>query len=315
MICECNSSLGNTGLAGCIPVFRVAKGIFAVRTYDDAGALNSITVADTIDDAYLTARLNDTDPSQRWYPIMNLENVTSERGDPTYETAPSNRKAFVQDGIRSFSAEIWGQGPDLKKKLDTLRCSEMSIFIVDKDGSIRGIVDKDSDTLLYPIKTDKNSWNIKLVPATDTTNEKLIVTFDWDQNEDDALLRMIAAGDMTADMLRAMGLLDINVTVGAITTTTAVITLTTDYGSLKDKVVDSGLVVSDFVSYNDNTTSKIYDSTGAANLTLSSVVESPNGTYTLTWTPAQTTADILKLKIIKNGRDYTNVNGTSIVIP
>lgn len=313
--CECNESFGNTGKAGCLPLFRKISGVFLVPTYDSTGALNSITVSTTIDDAFLTARLNDTDASKRWRPIMDLKNVTSDRPDPTYETAPDNSKAFVQDGVRTVTAEVWNQGPEFKQVLDAAVCVPMSIYVIDKDGNLRGIVDADSETLLFPIKTDQNSWNTKLIMATDTTIEKLLMTFDWAQSEDDALLRMIAASDMTADLLGARGLLTMNLTVGAITTTTVALTITTDYGSLKSKIGDSGLVVADFVSTVGGATGKLRNNTDSADITISSVTETAGGNFALVFTPAQTSADVLAIKIVKNGRDYSGINETTFVIP
>lgn len=315
--CACNSSLSNTGRPNCVPIFMAAYGIFAVPTYDSEGNLNSIDLEDDIDEAYLTARLNDTDATKRWYPIMELKNVTSDRSDPIYETFPDNSKAFVQDGVRTFSAEVRGigAGPEFKQKLDSLRCSPVSIFVIDKNGSIRGIVDKDSEAFLYPIKTDPNTWLTKLIPGTDTTNEHLLMNFDWAQSEDDALLRMIDSGDMEANLLGARGLVDVNIVVGAITTTTVVITLSYDYGSLKNKLPDSGLVANDFVSFDGGALAKVYNSTDDADIAITSVVENPNGTYLITWGVAQTVADVMKIKIVKNGRDYSGVNGTQFVIP
>ena len=150
--------------------------------------------------------------------------------------------------------------------------------------------------------------------ATDTTIEKLLMTFDWAQSEDDALLRMIAESDMTADLLGARGLLTMNLTVGAITTTTVALTITTDYGSLKSKIGDSGLVVADFVSTVGGATGKLRNETDSADITISSVVETAGGNFLLTFTPAQTSADVLAIKIVKNGRDYSGINGTTFVI-
>lgn len=303
--CECNESLGNTGEAGCQPIFKVTKKIILVPTFDSTGARNKITVATPLTQIAFDDLINQADATKRWYPLPLLENVTGERAESSFETAPSGRKAFVKQGTRSFSAEIWEESAAYKQQLDSVRCNNTSVFFIDSEGNIRGIIDGTDDSILYPVKIDNNSFDAKLVMGTDTTIEKLMISFDYDQTEDDGSLRLIAAGDIGAELLDGSGLLDISSTITNISTTGFKAKLTTKYGSLANKVVDSGLVIGDFALYNV---------TDSATVVISTMTESPKGTYAFTYT-AQTSGDVLRLTPSKDGRDYTPVVANTILTP
>lgn len=305
--CACNESLGNTGTTGCVPIFKVAKKLIFVPTYDNTGALNKLDLSTDFTAAELTALLNQTDTSKRWYPSALLENVTSERGEASYETAPSGRKAFVKQGTRTFKAEIWEQSAVYKMQLDKIKCNEVSVYIIDVEGNIRGMVAETEDSNLYPIKIDRNSFNVDLMFGTDTTIEKLKMSFDFDQVEDDALLRMVSAADLTADLLEAEGLLDVEIEYGTISQTGVEFTLYTLHGSKRNKVKVQGLVASDFYSAvnGGGTASKLFNVTDNASVSISALSETA-GVYTLTFS-SQTVADVIKVLPNKNGYDFTAV--------
>ena len=303
--CACNESLGNTGEPGCQPIFKVTKKLILVNTFDSTGAENSLTVSGGLTQNALDALINQADPTKRWYPLPLLENVTGERSATSYETAPSGRKAFVKQGTRSFSAEIWEESSVYKNQLDAIRCNDVSIFMVDVIGNLRGTIHNNENAKLYPIKIDNNSFDAVLMFGSDTVNEKLVISFDFDQTEDDSDLRLIANADMEASLINASGLIDIQSTISSITTTGFVAKLKQKFGSLANLVVDSGLVVGDFALYNV---------TDSANVTITSATESPKGTYTFVYS-AQTSGDVLRLTPSMEGRDYKNVISNTILTP
>ena len=111
MACKCDVGLGNTGLPNCQPIVSVAKKLIVVPTYNDAGSKNGILLTDTLDQAYWDARVNDADASQRWFPLAAMENITHERAESIVETAGSGKLAFIREGVKSFSGEMWKQSP------------------------------------------------------------------------------------------------------------------------------------------------------------------------------------------------------------
>jgi len=308
MACKCDVGLGNTGLPNCAPIFSVTKKLILVPTYKNDGTKNYIDLSVTLDDAYLTAAINNANSDERWFPLPYFENVVSERAESSFEEAPSGRKAFIKQGTRTLTGEIWGKDalPQLIGKINEARCVAVSAFVVDLEGNILGIGDASDDTKLYPIKLDAQSLDAVYAFATDSTTPKVNVTLSWDDSEKDKDLYMIQdTEDFTFDALDTTGLLDVQVAYSSITTTGFVADMNYIYGSLKQLVADSGLLVGDF---------SLYNNTSAASVVITSVTESPDGTYTFV-IPAQTSADVMVLTPSKDGRDYTDVIATEIIVP
>ena len=305
--CDCNETLANTGTVSCPTVANVTKKVIFVPTFDNDGALNKLDLSVELSQAVLDALINESDASKRWYPTPLIENVVTERADSSFDEAPSGRKAFIKQGTKNTTYEIWKEGGALQGQLEKIRCSDVSVFIIDIDGGIRGTITDDNDGFLYPVKIDNDSFDVKMIDATDTTVAKLAVTYDYDQTESDSSLRMISSGDITADLLGANGLLDISSTIiGVITTSTVTVKLTTIFGSAGNLITDKGLIDTDFALAELSPTPGV--------VVISTVVENPDGTYLITFATA-TSGDVLELTPTKAGRDYTQVIANTILIP
>jgi hypothetical protein len=307
-ICKCNLGLGNTGTPNCTPLFSVIRKVIFVPTFDNNGNKNSIDLTTTLDAAFLTTQLNAAS-DVRWFPLPEMENVVPERAESAFEEAPSGTRAFVKQGSRNITGEIWESAqPRLAGKIKSARCTPTSAYIIDGNGNLIGTGDPTDTTKLFPVKLDSQSIDAILMFATDTTRQKVNVAFSWDDSVQDEDLYMIQAGvDFTFDALEAEGLLDILATYSNITTSGFTVELFTEYGSLKDLVVDSGLVVGDFSA------AELSPTPGAVPLT--SAAESPNGTYAIVFTAPATSGDVIELTPSKDGRDYTAVIANTITIP
>lgn len=306
MACKCDVGLGNTGLPGCAPIFNVPKKFILTQTLDSSGAKNFIDLSTTLDDAWLTTQLNAAS-DVRLYPLPSFENVVSERGESVFEEAPSGRRSFVKEGVRTLTGEIWGREalPQIAGKIKNSRCVDISAYLVDGNGNIIGTGDATDPNKLYPIKLDAQSIDAILMFATDSTAQKVNVSVSWDDTVKDEELYMAQdTTDFTFNALEADGLLDIHVAYSSITTTGFVADLFNEY-SLKKALVDTGLLIGDFSLYNNST---------ASSIVITSVTESPDGTYTFV-IPAQTSTDVLTLTPSKDGRDYADVIATDIVVP
>lgn len=304
MACKCDVGLGNTGTPNCQPIATVAKKLIVVPTYDSTGAKNGILLSDTLDEAYLTAKINAADASQRWFPLPVMENITHERAESISETAASGKLAFIREGIKSFSGEMWKQSPALLGKIKEARCTNISVYIIDNDGNVIGSCPTD-DGYLYPIQVDKDSWDARTVEATDTTVQKILLSFNWSDDEKDEDIRMITEDDYTFDALASKGLLDVNATYSGISTTEFTATLSTIYGSKAALVKVKGLLAGDF---------SLFNVTSSSAVTITSVTESADGVYDFV-IPAQSSADVLRLTPSKDGYDFTNVVSNTILIP
>lgn len=247
--------------------------------------------------------------------------MTSERSESAFDEAPSGNKDFIKEGTRSESYEIRNQNGVLKGQLDTIRCNAVSKFPVDVDNSLRGMIvptaNEPNDGFLYPIKMDNNSFDVNYNFQTDTTVNKLIVSYDYAQGEDDANLRMIAGSDITADLLSANGLVEVYATYSNITTAGFTVKLNFAYGSQLALVPDSGLLITDFYDAVGGSDSNVYNVTGAAAEALATVTETGAGTgiYDVVYAVAVTALDVIRVTPDRNGRSYTNVIAKTVATP
>ena len=207
--CNCDTGLSNTGQPSCVTLQSVTSKIIQVPLIANDGTANKINLATAITNSTFTALVNNVDPSKRWYPLPNFENVELAKADTQFEEANSGRKAFLRQGIRSFAGELWATTgtPQFLGKLQGDRCVKFGIYIVDVNGNLIGSkVGND----LYPITVDNNSWDPKFMFATDTTINKIMLGFDFDRLFDESTMWMITASEGLIDFNSLNGLLDVN---------------------------------------------------------------------------------------------------------
>lgn len=294
-MCDCSLSYTNTGTPDCKTLMAVAKKLILVPTFDSTGARNKIAAGATLNAAYFVALIDQADKSKRWYPLPEVTNVEDMRGEPVYETLADGKKVFVSDANRTFKAWLIKQPAQLKAKLDQWRCLSMSVFVVDKEGNLIG---KTDGTDFYPVAVDNDTLFANLMKTTDTTTQKIQLSFEFMSTEDDGDLRVITEDELGTDLLTTEGLLDVNMSAAATISTTGFKTsMTLDYGTFKTPDIATGFVAADFA---------IYNVTDAASVAVGSVVESPAGTYTFAFT-AQTSADILRLTPTHSGFEFTPI--------
>lgn len=288
--CNCNYGLGNTGLPGCESLQSVTRKLILVPLYKSDGTRNSIAKTDVIDEAYLIARLNDVNESARWYPTPEVDNVENTKADSLFESLNSGKNVFIQEGVRSFSGVFIKQGPTFLGKLKTGRCVDFGVYMIDIDGNLFGYISKDKQEL-YPIAVDKETFNPVLMPASDTTVAKIMISFEFDRTQFDENLKPVSSDFVTADLMRASGLLDGFISISGDTISEFTTTVSMSYGSFNKSLDIQGLSLADF---------SVYNLTTSLSVTLTSVVEESDGTY-LTSMPSQTIGDVMTLTITKNG--------------
>jgi len=304
MSCSCDIGLSNTGTPTCVPIATVAKKLIVVPTYGSSGAKNSVTIGTTIDQTFLDGKINAALAADRWFPLVTMENVTQERAESITETSGSGKIAFIREGSRSFFGEMWKQSPAFLGKLKSAKCVDISVFVIDADGNVIGSCPS-ADGKIYPIAVDKDSWDVKMASATDSTVQKVTLGFNWSDNERDEYISMLTEDDYTADFLGSKGLLDVTSVITNEATTGFTATLSTAYGSKANLVKVKGLLVGDFALYNV---------TDSASVTITSVTESADGVYDFVFA-AETSTDVLRLTPSKDGYDFAAVITNTITIP
>lgn len=291
--CNCEAGLSNLGTPSCESIQSVTKKLIYVPIRNAAGTKNSILSSDVIDEAYLTAKINETDESARWYFSPFIENVDDVKGDSTFESLNSGTSIFIQEGARTFNGVHIKEGSTFLGKLKSGRCVDFGVYMIDINGSLTGSVSQDG-LELFPVAVDKETFNPVLVKATDTTVAKVSVSFEFSRVERDENLRTINASDISADLLGANGLLDATATVANDVSTGGVlnVTVSTQYGSFGNPIKVEGLLVPNF---------SLLETTNSTSITIDTVTEDTPGAYTLTYTYIPTGSDKGVLTVSKVG--------------
>ena len=248
--CKCDSGLSNTGTPNCVTLQSVTSKLIMVPLESSAGALNflDLTTAPTL--ASINALLNQSDSSLRWYPLPIFEKVELPKADSTFEEAPSGRKLFIKQGKRSFTGELWNGTNQLLGKIQDNRCIEFGVYIVDINGNLVG---SKVGNKLYPIPVDNQSFDAKMMYATDTTVPKIMVGFDFYRLFDESTMWIITPEEVGFDFNSFEGLLDINLSKFTSTTTALVLDAVLDYGTALNPIKVLGLVLADFTLTNATT--------------------------------------------------------------
>jgi hypothetical protein len=284
-LCKCDLSFGNTGRPNCVPIQGVIKKLIFVPTYKSDGTKNYVDPAVSIDQTFLNGKLRNADKNLRWYPFGEVKNVAEEKADPITESFNDQSIVKIAEGLKSFTGfKIKGTHTELKE-LNKFGCQKFSVYGVDENNTLIGVT-IGTDGYLYPMPVDNNSLVLKIVPATDTTVQKLNIAFNYALSLQDDDIVIISGEDISADLVGAEGLVDLTATVvGVVTTTAFTVDLDTNFGSLAGKIKAENLTVSEF---------SLYNVTDSAAVVPSSVVETQAGRYVFTYS-AQTSADVLRL--------------------
>jgi hypothetical protein len=319
---QCSLSLSNTG-SECVPVFDITDKIWFTRKYGADGTKNRITIASLeaaiaggTEDTFFSAMMNAVDASTRVYPVGSFKNVADEREDAKYFDWEDGSKYFLEDGVRTFNGLIPNGAPQLKSRIESFRGFEVSAYYVTKSNQLVGKVSADG---LYfePIDLEAPSIAAKFTKRGSSSPQSLGVRFDVKSTENDSSLRLIdcsEVGEVTLGDYR--GLLDAIVAISDISNQGFTATFTADWGTPMNPYLITGLLAADFRGYVSGTASRIYNEDDTADVTISSVTESTDGVYEITFAAEQDEADVLLLKLSASGYDFTvNVNGTEIVIP
>ena len=238
--CKCDAGLSNTGKPNCVTLQSVTSKMVMVALEDGTGVKNfvDVTALPTWSDL-----INEADASKRWFPLPIFENVELPKADSIFEEAPSGRKQFIRQGKRSFAGELWSETPQLLGKINDNRCVEFGVYMIDVNGNLIGSKEGDK---LYPIPVDNQSFEAKLMFSTDTTVQKIMVSFDFYRLFDEASLWLITPEESGVDFNELEGLLDVNFSEVSHTTDELVAKLTLDYGTAVNPLQVKGLVLADF---------------------------------------------------------------------
>ncbi len=305
----CSLTVANTGF-GCTPIMEVVEKFIEVSYFKEDGTINEIDLTDTFNLAYFTALVNNADETLRWYPLPFVKNMVDERADSDFETFDDKTKIERQVGIRSVKTMITTLGnnagavsPQMVGKINDKKCKVSGLFGITKSKQLVG--EMINTGYLAPIRIDNGSISARLIKTgSGATTQKIDLAFDWHLDVQDERLRTLEADEMSTDISLLNGLLDVTSTYSAIGQTSFKATLKTQYGSFLNPILVEGLVAGDMALYNV---------TDSASVTITSIAESPDGTYQINFA-SQTVADVLRLTITKDGYNFAAVTTNTITI-
>lgn len=288
--CDCNAGLSNTGRPACVPIQSVTSALIVVPLTANDGTKNGIDLNAAL--PTWSDLINEADASKRWFPLPAFENVELPKADSQFEEANSGRMAFLRQGKRSFSGELWSEDstPTFLGKLTKSRCVDFGIYIVDVNGNLIG---SEVDGYLYPIPVDNPSWDPRFMFATDSTVQKIMLGFDFDRLFDESTMYMITPDEAGQNFNDLEGLIDVLFTNTSAAGTFDSVTFDAKlhYGTALNKILYTGATnVADWELYIN----------GLLTPLSGSPVESPDGTYTLSFA-AQSSGDVALVKVARTG--------------
>jgi hypothetical protein len=292
-------TLVDLGTRNCKSVLEVTKMLVLVPLYGADGSENSISLTNAKLKAQWILKYNDVDTEDRFYPTPIIENVATERAASEFETLNSGRKVKLRKGQRTFTGYFVQEGATFLGKIESWeKISDFGFYIFDAAGNI-GYNKKANDTALYPIPVENGSFDTMLVMPTDSAVEKIMIQFDVASYFKDSSINVLKYSDLTDfnPLTDSYALIDATVECASATTTSITFTVTDTYGDAVEN-----LVAADLVSSVGGATSKIRNTTDAADVAVTGLTENSAGNYTATFT-AQTSADSMTVKVLKNGYD------------
>jgi hypothetical protein len=261
-ICTCaGTSYGNTGVDGCATIGKTPYNIIVMPKYGANGAENVIDLTSTTLGDDIKELCNAvTVPQSRLYPLPFAENFQITKSETVYETGPSGNKYKIKDGIRSYAFELVDKNASVRllENLSQFGCSDMVYFVVDIEGKIEGWKSEGTSTDLHGFPMSNSTWNTILMYATDTTVQKLMVSFDQSQYFNDGSIYYLTPNDLGYSATELKGLVSATATVGTITANSAIVTVkkgSTDAVSTGSPIV--GLIDTNFTLFNVTTNTAV----------------------------------------------------------
>jgi len=244
---------------------------------------------------------------ERIYPFPRCENITFERTETVYETAPSTRKYKIAGvgGVRTFKFETWGKDAvhQILRELKKIGCSDVDFYLADVGGSLWGIKDNELDTVMRGYEMAIETYDSFKEYATDITTQKAMISWDMNNAENEENAYAITSEELGYSATTLRGNISGMQIVTPLTNTTLTSEVVDGFGSaaVRDHIV--GLVQANFTVENVDV---------PAGDIISGVNENPDGTYTIT-TSAQTLGENYKVTVI-NAMGYDVADGTFVAL-
>lgn len=212
--CNCGTGgIGNLGLPACNDLLKVVARVGITATYDDSGERNSIKATDLVDGklpaGYFNSLLIEPDASKRIFITAKLfDEVEITNTDRTTQTTSSGAMYELLQGVVQFSGKLYKFPPAYKGQLNSARCGENSVYLIDTEGRIMGEVSEDGSEL-FPLELQEGSVVSEWFPKSDTSESYVSFDFQLDRVVRSENFLTIPPGSITENLKKAESLIDV----------------------------------------------------------------------------------------------------------
>ena len=290
ILCSCDTGVNGFGVVDCYGAPDRVVGL-AFQSLKNGGVNNVITAP--LSQSDWEALLWNKNGEERISLLSDVKAYVSERDDAVTETIDTI-DYFISEGKKMVSFQIIGSPYKLKEYVDSLRCQRSGFYGVSASGQILGrSKSTGAQDEIFSIPVQQGTIYSKMIDKTKETLAKMQVTFQIDENFNDADLVFIPVDEVTADLFDTEAMIQATAVTSGTSTTLATTQEIQLNFSLSGQISANGQ--EPLEAYNASLNWEAYNNTTLAAVVISSVSESSTtaGLYTLTFA-AQTTADVIK---------------------
>jgi hypothetical protein len=311
--CRCAGQPLNPGQAGCIPMAGRDKYLILFDYINSDGDYNGVPAGTVLNQAWITAKLNETDMTKRWYifpEIFSLEagvpeNETEEIDGIPFPTGEEIKQPFSYSHVKEEAT------PSLKAVYDSLKCRDLGMLTITISGQLAGMNNSGD---LIGIHLQQGTLSAQYKQAVKGEVQKMMVSAVVDELENDANRDYIPATSIAYSAKKWFALQPLEIVFTEVSQSgqdEIVFKLNHMYGSLADKTPITGIVTNDFSPDNGVTDGRVYNVTDTANVVCTVVEDTVvEGKYTMTLASPQTVGDEIEIKIFKEGYAMQTVTVT-----
>lgn len=311
--CRCAGRPYNPGQSGCIPIVGRDKYMILFDYIDSDGAYNGIPTGTVLNEAFITAKLNHTDPTKRWYIFPEMfayeapmaENETEEIDGIQFPTGEEIKQTFMFDHVKEAG------NPAMKAVYDSIKCRDLGMLTITNKGEVAGM---NNGGDLIGVHLQQGTLFASYKRPVKGEVQRVHVSASVDELENDANLDFIEADSIAYSAKRWFTLQPIEVLfleVSQAGQDEITFKLNKMFGSLNDKTPVTDIVSNDFSPDFGVTDATVYNSTDNANVGFTVVEDSvTEGLYVGTLASSQTVGDVIEIDIFKEGYHMQTISVT-----
>ncbi len=303
--CQCAGEPLSPGQSGCIPMVGRDKFSIYFDYTDSDGNKNGIPAGTVLNQAFLVAKLNNSDITKRWWIAPKMFAV---------ETPPPENKTEDRDGIPIPTGEETKQpalfqhskraaNPALKAFYDSIRCRDLGVINATFKGQLSGMNDGLGN--LIGVHVQEDTLSAQYAPPVDGALQKMMVSYLVDELENDANRDFIEAAKIefpVKDWFASQPLEVIPIELSNANLDTITFTLDGLYGGVDRKKPIENFVSVDYSNDLGVTTAEVFNKNTQLEVGFTTVEDGAiPGKYVGTLAAPQSDQDVMQIKIFKSG--------------